>query len=177
MAVKPPHAPVAAKPPQDTAASAVKRLADSDPAGRHICYRVYLSGRGWQKPVCDGTTSATTGRNEPIKALNIAVTGTGGSSAGAFLQDPGSTDRQGRWADRWTDVIADGKDNYIGSTKESAPYMTGFAIDIGNGPVCQTTKVRGDDWSGWGCAEARPGFIFGGSRENERWLEAVELTV
>ncbi|MFI1539437.1 hypothetical protein [Streptomyces anandii] len=173
----PPHAPVTVEPPQDTAATAVNRLAESDPSGRHICYRVHLSGQGWQKPVCDGETAGTTGPNEQITALNIAVTGTSGSSADAFLHDPGSTDRQGRWAQRWTDVVADGKDNYIGSTKKGAPYMTGFAIEIGSGQVCQTTKVRGDAWSGWGCADARPGFIFGGTRENERRLEAVRLTV
>ncbi|MCF3137165.1 hydrogenase expression protein HypA, partial [Streptomyces olivochromogenes] len=173
----PPGATTTARPPQDTAATAVNRLAGSDPSGRHICYRAYVSGQGWQRPVCDGTMAGTTGQNKPIKALNIAVTGTGGSDANAFRHDPESTDGQGKWVKQWTGITADGRNNYIGSTKKSAPYMTGFAINIGSGRICQTAKVRGAAWGGQGCADPRPDFVFGGTLENTRWLEAVKFTV
>ncbi|WAZ25681.1 hydrogenase expression protein HypA [Streptomyces cinnabarinus] len=177
VTAEPPRTTVTAKPPQDTAATAVNRLARSDPSGRHICYRVHLSGSGWQKPVCDGTLAGTTGQNKPIKAINIAVTGTGGSAANAFRHDPESTDGQGKWVEEWTAITADGRNNYIGSTKQGAPYMTGFAINIGSGRICQTAKVRGYDWGGQDCADQRPDFVFGGTLENTRWLEAVKFTV
>ncbi|MGQ4381247.1 hypothetical protein ACN6K9_005347 [Streptomyces sp. SAS_267] len=173
----PPRATVTAKPAQDTAATAVSRLARDDPSGRHICYRAYVSGQGWQKPVCDGTMAGTSGRNHPVKALNIAVSGSGGSAANAFVQDPGSSDGRGKWEPRWTAVIADGRNNYIGGTKSGAPIMSGFAINIGSGRICQTTKVHGSDWGAQDCADARPGFVFGGALENDRWLEAVKFTV
>ncbi|MFF7134955.1 hypothetical protein ACFZBZ_21670 [Streptomyces sp. NPDC008196] len=177
VTAKPPRATVTAKPRQDTAATAVNRLHRNDPSGRHICYRAYLSGQGWQKPVCDGTLAGTTSGSHPIKALNIAVHGGDGSSANAFVHDARSTDGRGKWAPQWTAVIGDGKDNYIGSTKSSAPYMTGFAINIGSGHVCRTAKVHGYDWGSSDCADPRPGFIFGGALENTRWLEAVKLWV
>ncbi|MEV6016376.1 MULTISPECIES: hypothetical protein [unclassified Streptomyces] len=177
VTAQPPRATVTAAPAQDTAATAVNRLARNDPSGRHICYRAYVSGQGWQKPVCDGTMAGTSGRNSPIKALNIAVSGGGGSAANAFVHKPGSTDGRGTWEPRWTAVIADGRNNYIGSTKKSAPVMSGFAINIGSGRICQTAKVHGFDWGAQGCADARPGYVFGGALENDRWLEAVKFTV
>ncbi|MFF4354364.1 hypothetical protein [Streptomyces sp. NPDC001530] len=177
VTARPPRTTVTAKPPQDTAATAVRRLARSDPGGRHICYRVYLSGQGWQKPVCDGTLAGTTGQNKPIKSINIAVTGSGGSAANAFVHDAKSTSGQGRWEPQWTAIVGNGKNNYIGSTSKSAPYMTGFAINIGSGQVCEIAKVHGYAWGGQGCADARPDFVFGGTLENTRWLEAVKFTV
>ncbi|MET8095691.1 hypothetical protein ABZV29_04355 [Streptomyces sp. NPDC005236] len=177
VTARPPQATVTAKPAQDTAATAVSRLARNDPSGRHICYRAYVSGQGWQKPVCDGTMAGTSGRNSPIKALNIAVSGSGGSAANAFVHDPASSDGRGKWEPQWTAVIADGRNNYIGSTKKSAPVMSGFAINIGSGRICQTAKVHGFDWGAQGCADARPGYVFGGALENARWLEAVKFTV
>ncbi|MEV2210856.1 hydrolase [Streptomyces sp. NPDC050997] len=170
-------ATVTAQPPQDTAATAVNRLAKDDPTGRHICYRAFVTGDGWQKPVCDGTFAGTTGQNKPIKALNIAVYGAGGSAANAFLHNPESTDGKGRWSPSWTAIVADGKNNYIGSSKKDAPDMLGFAINIGSGKVCQTARVHGFDWGAQGCADPRPRYIFGGALENDRWLEAVKFTV
>lgn len=177
VTARPPRATVTARPPQETAATAVNRLARSDPGGRHICYRVYLSAGGWQKPVCDGTMAGTTGQNKPIKAVNIAVTGAGGSAANAFRHDPASTNGEGKWVKQWTAVVADGRNNYIGSTSSGAPYMTGFAVNIGSGRICPTAKVRGYDWGGQDCADKRPDFAFGGTLENTRWLEAVKFTV
>ncbi|MFG2452368.1 hypothetical protein ACGFSG_23585 [Streptomyces sp. NPDC048512] len=177
ITARPPQATVTAKPAQDTAASAVKRLARNDPSGRHICYRAYVSGQGWQKPVCDGTMAGTTNQNRPIKALNIAVSGSGGSSANAFVHNSASKDGRGKWMPQWTPVRADGTNNYIGSTKKGAPNMSGFAINVGIGRVCQLAKVHSFDWGGQGCADARPGYIFGGALENDRYLEAVKFTV
>ncbi|WP_051742146.1 hypothetical protein [Streptomyces xylophagus] len=177
VTAKPPQATVTAKPAQDTAATAVNRLHRSDPSGRHICYRAYLSGQGWQKPVCDGTLAGTTSGTHPIKALNIAVYGGSGSAANAVVHDANSTNGQGKWEPQWTAVMGDGKNDYIGSTKSSAPYMTGFAINIGSGQLCRTAKVHGYDWGSSDCTQPRPGFIFGGTMENTRWLEAVKLWV
>ncbi|CAM5649858.1 Hydrophobic W protein OS=Streptomyces fumanus OX=67302 GN=GCM10018772_05510 PE=4 SV=1 [Streptomyces fumanus] len=62
VTVRPPKATktVTAKPPAETAATAVNQLAKKNP-GRHVCYRAYVSGRGWQKPVCDGAAAGTPG--------------------------------------------------------------------------------------------------------------------
>ncbi|MET8129528.1 hydrogenase expression protein HypA [Streptomyces sp. NPDC005065] len=169
-------ATASAKPPQSTAASAVNQLAKNDP-GRHICYRAYVSGQGWQKPVCDGTMAGTTNQNHPIKALNVAMSGSGGSSANAFVHNPTSTDGNGKWMPQWTDIKGDGTNNYIGSTKKGAPNMSGFAINVGTGRICQLAKIHSLDWNDQGCADARPGYTFGGALRNDRYLEAVKLTV
>ncbi|MFR0352257.1 hypothetical protein [Streptomyces sediminimaris] len=179
VTVRPPEATetVTAKPAPDTAATAVNRLAKDDP-GRHICYRAYVAGRGWQKPVCDGTVAGTTNQNRAIKALNIAVRGTGGVAANAFVHNPKSTDGKGVWKPHWTANTADGKDIYIGSAKKSAPNMLGFAINIGSGgQICQSAHVRGAAWGQWGCVNPRPDFVFGGTLSNDLWLDAVKFTV
>ncbi|MFD7502297.1 hypothetical protein [Streptomyces sp. NPDC059850] len=164
-------------PRRETAATAVKRLSDEDPSGRHICYRAYVDGQGWQKPECDGAMAGVAERNRPIKSLNIAVYGVDGSSANAFIEKPNSSDGKGGWEPQWTPVMDDGKDNYIGTTSEDAPKMLGFAINVGTGQVCQSTRLRESDWRTKGCAKARPNLIFGGSLKNGTWLEAVKLTV
>ncbi|WP_458243457.1 hypothetical protein [Streptomyces sp. MAI_2237] len=179
VTVRPPAATatVTARPAADTAASAVNRLARNDP-GRHICYRAYVSGQGWQKPVCDGTVAGTTGQNRSIKALNIAVRGTGGTAANAFVHKPGSTDGKGVWMPHWTANTADGKDIYIGHAQKSAPNMLGFAINIGSGgQVCQSARVHNSDWGQWGCVGPRPEYVFGGTLTNDVWLEAVKFSV
>ena len=170
-------ATVTAEPPQDTAASAVKRLAASDPSGRHICYRAYVSGHGWQKPVCDGTMAGTSGRNRPIKALNIAVHGVGGSAANAFRHTAEPVDGRGEWQPSWTAVTGDSRNFTIGSAKRNAPNMLGFAMNVGTGEICNTVRLRGHDWGGRACSKPRPDFTFGGTLDNEVWLEAVKLTV
>ncbi|MFG2514724.1 hypothetical protein [Streptomyces sp. NPDC048584] len=168
---------VTAKPPQDTAASAVRRLAASDPSGRHICYRAYVSGKGWQKPVCDGTMAGTTGQNRPIKALNIAVHGVDGSAGNAFRHASKPVDGRGEWQPSWTAVTGDGKNFTIGSPKKDAPDMLGFALNVGSGEICNTVRLRQRDWGGRVCTKPRPDFVFGGTLDNDVWLEAVKLTV
>ncbi|WP_406350135.1 hydrolase [Streptomyces sp. NBC_00658] len=167
-----------AKAPENTAAVAVQQLDTRDP-GRHICYRVYVTGSGWSDPVCDGTTAGAVGQNKPVKALNIAVSGTNGTAATAFVYDPQSTNGQGHYNAPWKGV-ADGVDNYIGSTKKDAPNMLGFAINVGESTsvVCQTTHVHDEGWHGLGCDE--PGgenLTFGGTLNNSLWMEAVRFTV
>ncbi|WP_329433921.1 MULTISPECIES: hypothetical protein [Streptomyces violaceoruber group] len=164
------------RPPRDTAAVAVKRLADGSSSSRHICYRAYLAGQGWQTPVCDGKVTAGADQDLPIKALNIAMTGVGGSSANAFTYKTGSADGRGEW-NQWTAVVGDGKDNYIGSTRSSAPKMLGFAINIGKGQLCHVARVHNSDGGHRACVKARPAFTFGGSLLNKAWLRSVEFTV
>ncbi|MEV7860753.1 hypothetical protein AB0O86_18450 [Streptomyces hirsutus] len=168
---------VTAKPPQDTAASAVKRLARNDPSGRHICYRAYVAGQGWQKPVCDGTIAGTSGQNRPIKALNIAVHGVDGSAANAFRHSSKPVDGRGEWQPSWTAITGDGKNFYIGSSKRNAPNMLGFAINVGSGEVCHTVRLRQGDWGQRTCSKPRPDYTFGGTLDNDVWLEAVKFTV
>ncbi|MGF1342278.1 hydrogenase expression protein HypA [Streptomyces flavovirens] len=172
-----PAATVTAKAPLNTAAGALSSLAKNDPQGRHICYRAFVYGSGWQAPVCDGTMTGTTGQGKQITALNIAVWNVGGSSANALLNDPSSTSGNAKWAPNWTAVAADGKDNYIGSSKKDAPFMTGFAMNIGKGSVCHTAKMRGGGWGSQFCKNARPEYMFVGTTANENWFEAVKLTV
>ncbi|MFF1459833.1 hydrogenase expression protein HypA [Streptomyces sp. NPDC058330] len=172
-----PTATVTAKAPLNTAASALSSLAKSDPQGRHICYRAFVYGSGWQMPVCDGTMTGTTGQGKQITALNIAVWNVGGSSANALLNDPGSTSGNAKWFPKWTAVIPDGKNVYIGSSKKDAPFMTGFAMNVGKGSVCHTAKMRGGGWGPQFCKDARPAYMFVGTTANENWFEAVKLTV
>ncbi|QIY68467.1 hydrolase [Streptomyces sp. RLB1-33] len=167
-----------AKPQEDTAATAVTQLAAQDP-GRHICYRAYLTGKGWTKPVCDGAMAGTVGQNRPIKSLNLATSDTDGTAATAFVYDPQSTNGNGHYFGPWKGVV-DGADLYIGSTKKDDPYMLGFAMNVGQSKsvVCQTTHVHNEGWHGLGCDE--PGgdnYIFGGTLSNLLWLEAVKFTV
>lgn len=164
------------KPKPATAATAVKKLAAKD-SGRHICYRAFIAGDGWTDAVCDGAATGTVDDAKQITALNIAVSGSLGSGANAFIHNPASTDGNGMWEPQWTAIIDDNKDNYIGSSKDGAPYMTGFALNIGSGQVCETARNTGWDWGGQGCADARPKYLFGGTLDNSRWLVAVKFTV
>ena len=75
------------KAPEKTAASAVQQLAADDPSGRHICYRVYAAGEGWTDAVCDGEIAGTEDSGTPLKAVNIAVSGTKGTSGGPYVPD------------------------------------------------------------------------------------------
>ncbi|MFJ1899110.1 hydrogenase expression protein HypA [Streptomyces sp. NPDC088115] len=172
-----PTATVTAKAPPGTAASAMSSLAKNDPHGRHICYRAFVAEHGWQQPVCDGTVTGTTDQGKKITALNIAVWNVEGSSANALLHDPGSTSGNSKWAPNWTAVIADGKNNYIGSSKKGAPFLTGFAMNIGDGSVCHTAKMGGGGWGPQICKNKRPEYMFVGTTANDHWFEAVRLTV
>ncbi|MFB8024175.1 hydrogenase expression protein HypA [Streptomyces sp. NPDC056465] len=172
-----PAATVTAKAPPATAAGALSGLAKSDPEGRHICYRAFVSGSGWQTPVCDGTMAGTAGQGKQITALNIAVWNVGGSSANALLHDQGSTNGSATWAPSWTATVADGKDNYIGSAKRGAAFLTGFAMNIGNGSVCHTARLDGGGWGPQYCKNSRPEYMFVGTTDNTKWFEAVKLTV
>ncbi|HWU06122.1 MAG TPA: hydrogenase expression protein HypA, partial [Streptomyces sp.] len=172
-----PTATVTAKAPPNTAAGALSSLAKADPEGRHICYRAFVAGNGWQAPVCDGTMAGTAGQGKKITALNIAVWNVGGSSANALLHDQGSTSGNAKWVPSWTAVVADGKDNYIGSSKQGAPFMTGFAMNVGKGGVCHSARLRGGSWGPQYCKNSRPEYMFVGTVDNESWFEAVKLTV
>ncbi|MFD6421079.1 hydrolase [Streptomyces sp. NPDC060198] len=166
------------KAPEATAATAVNRMAKDDPSGRHICYRAFIKGEGWTDPVCDGTMAGNT-RSVPIVSLNFAVYGVGGSSANAFLHDPASTNGQGAWQpSQWTAIVADGKDNYIGGTDPEAEVMSGFAINVGSGQICQNIRFTGSEWDkAPTCQGPRNAYNFGGTVDNGHALEAVLFTV
>ncbi|MGW1556881.1 hydrolase [Streptomyces sp. NPDC002144] len=170
-------APKPAKPKPDTAATAVNRLAKNDPGGRHVCYRAYVQGDGWQKPVCDGTVAGTVGQGQAIMALNVAVYGVQGSAGNAMVYNPQSTNGQGTWKPNWTAIVADRKDNYIGSTKEGAPYMVTFVWNVGSGQLCSVVKISGQNWDGQTCNNARPDLNTAGHFDNSRFVEAIKLTV
>ncbi|WP_327177124.1 hydrolase [Streptomyces sp. NBC_01335] len=165
------------KAPEDTAATAVNGMAKDDPAGRHICYRAFIKGEGWTKPVCDGAMTGNT-RNVPIVAVNTAIAGVGSSQIQAAVHDPRSTNGQPAWT-HWSDWIADGEDNYMGSTTEDAPVMTAFAVTISSGQVCQNVRYVGKDWYAEKCVDAKVsnGYNFGGSWSNDVTLEALLLRV
>ncbi|MGW5673533.1 hydrolase [Streptomyces sp. NPDC003860] len=166
-------------PPKVTAATAVRQLAKDEPSVRHICYRAFVGGQGWQEPVCDGAVAGTVGQKLPIKAMNFAVSGVGGSAANAFVNNPEAD--KGNFQE-WTSVIADGKDIYIGSSKDDAANLSGFAINVGDGQICQSSHVRGRSW-GDRCGNSRSDpnpdkkYVFAGTLDNGAWLEAVKLTV
>lgn len=129
--------------------------------------------------MCDGRTSGTPGRGT-ITAVNIAVSGTKGTSGGAYVHDPASSNGEGHFAKAWT-AVPDGLDHYLGSTKRNAPHMLGFTINVdgGAGKVCQATYVHGDDWLDKACDDPGTGFGFtyAGTHDNNLWIEAIRLTV
>ncbi|MEU4984630.1 hydrolase [Streptomyces sp. NPDC021969] len=159
------------KPPVRTAATAVKEIAARS-EGRHICYRAYVADQGWQDPVCDGAEAGTVGKNLPIKALNIAVSGTKGVTGnGAHVVEGWLT------GDDWASA-PDKTDMYLGSTKEAVSPMEGFTLSTVEGTVCPNTHVKDKGWQKQGCTEAGKWRYFGSNMENDRLqLEAVRITV
>ncbi|MFC8566029.1 hypothetical protein ACFUIW_09710 [Streptomyces sp. NPDC057245] len=147
-----------------TAAGAVERLG----SGRHVCYRVHLKGSGWTAPVCDGATAGKPDGGQPITAVNIAVTGAQRVNANEFIQHDGYTTD---WAG-----ADDKSDLTLGTASNSAPNLGGFAIGVESGQICQNNKLGGHGWPNGGCA-ADGGWVFAGSTEGPRWLEAIKLTV
>ncbi|MFJ2648016.1 hypothetical protein ACIO1C_14930 [Streptomyces sp. NPDC087420] len=160
---------VKAKPPANTASLAVMKLATQN-AGRHICYRAYVKGIGWQAPVCDGAEAGTQGQNRPITALNIAVSSTNGVNATPWTMGEG-------YKAPWKGA-ADGGDLYIGVASSSAPALGGFGINIGQPLVCVNAFVTDRAWLGLRCDN--PGgenLIFAGTLEKTLALQAIRLTV
>ncbi|WP_405816012.1 hydrolase [Streptomyces sp. NBC_01390] len=157
------------KPQVVTAAVAVTRLAARS-SGRHICYRAYVADQGWQEPVCDGAEAGTVGKGLPIKALNIATSGTkGNKGSGAFQFKI--------WKDtKWTQVV-DGVDNYLGSTKESDEPLQGFTIQVFDGSVCGNPHVADAGWLGVVCTDPGNWKYIGSRVEDHKQLEAVRFTV
>ncbi|MFI8948083.1 hydrolase [Streptomyces sp. NPDC053750] len=159
------------KPPARTAATAVKELAARSD-GRHICYRAYVADQGWQAPVCDGAEAGTVGKGLPIKALNIAVSGTKGVSGnGAHVVEG--------WrltGDKWTSA-PDQADMYLGSTKEAVSPMEGFTLATGEGAVCANTHVKDKGWLNQGCTTPKWRYFGSDMEKDKLQLEAVRFTV
>jgi Protein kinase domain/Clostridial hydrophobic W len=154
-------------PPADTAALAVRRLAAASP-GRHVCYRAYVQGIGWQKPVCDGAAAGTVGESRAIQALNIAVSGVHGMSGNGYLQKDG-------WVTPWK-IAANGINLYLGTAAPRATHLAGFAVNVGSGTICANAHVHIEGWHGVSC-DTPGSYIFAGTLTSSRWLEAVTLTV
>ncbi|MFE3829132.1 hydrolase [Streptomyces sp. NPDC059092] len=154
------------EPVENTAAVAVTKLNEQTP-GRHICYRAYVRGTGWQDPVCDGLTSGTEGQDRPIESINIAVSGTERVSANGFIEN---TD----WEPAWKSV-ENLKDLYIGTPDKDA-FMRGLGVSVGEGSVCVTARVHSQEWQEKACSE--PGsYKFGGTLSKDLALEALKLIV
>ncbi|UIX35059.1 hydrolase [Streptomyces sp. GQFP] len=161
--------PKETKAPEVTAATAVTQLAARS-AGRHICYRAYVADQGWQEPVCDGAEAGTTGKDLPIKALNIAVSGTKGTAGNGAWQYK-------NWeGTKWTKAV-DGIDNYLGSTKEADEPLQGFTIQVFDGSVCGNPHVQDGGWLGVVCTDAGGWKYIGSNMEQHKQLEAVRFTV
>ncbi|WP_405664796.1 hydrolase [Streptomyces sp. NBC_01166] len=158
------------KPPERTAAVAVHEIAKLS-GGRHICYRAYVADHGWQEPVCDGEDAGMVGKGLPIKALNIAVSKTGGvRGASAYVVEGW------RKGDKWQQQST-GKDMYLGSTKESYSALQGFTIGVLEGTVCLRTSVGGKGWGGRVCTKPAD-WVYGGSdMKLKLQLEAVRFVV
>nr|WP_206441846.1 hydrolase [Streptomyces boncukensis] len=157
------------KPRKSTAADAVRALADRE-EGRHICYRALVADKGWEDPVCDGGVVGEEG-GPPIKALNIAVSGTKGVTGASAYVAEGWKD-----GDEWQKA-ADGKNMYIGSSKEAVSPMQGFTIKVFDGTVCQRSRVQEMRWLDRVCTD--PGdWKYGGSpMDKKHQLEAVRFSV
>ncbi|MFE1151368.1 hydrolase [Streptomyces sp. NPDC058830] len=158
------------KAPERTAATAVQEVAARS-EGRHICYRAYVADRGWQTPVCDGAEAGTTGKGLRIKALNIAVSGTKGTSGnGAHVVEGWLT------GDNWSSA-ADGVDMYLGSTKEAISPLQGYTLAVSDGVVCQNSYVKDRGWLGLGCTDPGKWLYFGSPMDQKLQLESVRFTV
>lgn len=157
-----------AEAPERTAATALREVVARS-AGRHICYRAYVANEGWQEPVCDGVEAGTVGKGLPIKALNVAVSGTKGVQTNGFHMVDG-------WKTGWTKV-ADGKDVYVGSVEEADSPLAAFGIGIYDESVCQTAHVKNAGWMARGCSAPESWVYSGSPPDNRLQLEAVRLTV
>ncbi|MEU7188946.1 hydrolase [Streptomyces sp. NPDC045369] len=158
------------EPRERTAATAVRELVARS-AGRHICYRAFVQDDGWQEPVCDGAEAGTVGQGKPVKALNIAVSGTKGvTGASAYVGEGWRKDDAWRKED-------DGKDMVLGSTESADPPLQGFTLQVFDGSVCHEANVKDQNWTDKLCTE--PGqWRYGGSpMERNLPLEAVRFTV
>jgi hypothetical protein len=156
-----------------TASAAVQRLAARE-AGRHICYRVYVATFGWQIAVCDGSVAGSEVDARSIKAIQIAVSGTHGTSGTAYLQ------AKGWWNKPWI-TVPDGTDLVLGTPSQDAPNLSGFGISVdgAKSTVCQNTYSRGGPWQGLECdtPQTSNNYIFGGTMDSTRWLDAVRFSV
>ncbi|MGW7366924.1 COG1470 family protein [Streptomyces sp. NPDC054841] len=158
------------QPAERTAATAVRELAARS-QGRHICYRAYVADAGWQDPVCDGAEAGTVGKGTPIKALNIAVSGTKGVTGSSAYVGEGW-----RKGDEWLSAV-DEQDMVIGSDKEADPPIQGLTFKVFDGSVCQDSYVKDRQWMGQTCTDPG-GWKYGGSpMELNLQLEAVRFTV
>ncbi|KUF18732.1 hypothetical protein AT728_06690 [Streptomyces silvensis] len=120
--------------------------------------------------MCDGAEAGTVGEGRPIRALNIAVSGTDGVSAtAAYVRE------HWRAGDRWK-AAEDQKDLYIGDKKSDHP-MQGFSISIPGGSACFEVYAKDVEWIQEVCTPEGKDFYAGAPMEKDLQLEAVRLKV
>ncbi|WP_206742975.1 hypothetical protein, partial [Streptomyces sp. AcH 505] len=158
--------------PTDGSAAAKVRQVAAKAQGRHICYRVYVKTGGWQPAQCDGRTAGSGDDTRSVKAIQIAVSGTSGTSATAYIQAKG-------WVKKPWMTVADGSNLTLGEASQGAPNLSGFGISVGKGSVCLNTYSRGGPWQGHACdtPQTANNYIFGGTMDVTRWLDAVRFIV
>ncbi|MEU6682288.1 hypothetical protein [Streptomyces sp. NPDC046832] len=105
-----------------------------------------------------------------------AVHGVGGSAANAFRHRAKPVEGRGEWRPSWRAVTGDGRNFIIGSAKRYAAHAglrheRRHRRDLQHRPPAATTGADGD------AASPAPDFTFGGTLDNDIWLEAVMLTV
>ncbi|MFE9452339.1 hypothetical protein [Streptomyces sp. NPDC006739] len=155
-----------------TAAAAVVRLAAAHP-GRHICYRAYVTGVGWEGPVCDGGVAGGTGNNGPIQAVELSTAGTSGNEANAYMA-------KGGWQGGGWKGAGNGRNLVIGNPG-SGTGMKAFMTRVKSGTICANTYVSSN--VGWqitqcGSSGAKPDYLFCGLADSTpRQIEAVVFKV
>ncbi|MEU3460687.1 hydrolase [Streptomyces sp. NPDC006733] len=154
-------------PKPDTAAVAVTALNEKSP-GRHVCYRAYVAGIGWQHTVCDGDIAGTQNEGRSIEAVNIAVSGSRMASGNAFMETVG-------FPPSWTSA-AEMKDLTVG-TPGKGLELDQFTMSLSDGVVCGNAFVERDQWLGKGCDHpGGPGnWISVGVTDKSLHLEAFQL--
>ncbi|MCZ4120308.1 hydrolase [Streptomyces sp. H39-S7] len=156
-----------AKPKPDTASVAVTELNAKDP-GRHVCYRAYVAGIGWQHSVCDGDIAGTQNEGRSIEAVNIAVSGSRATSGNAFMETVG-------FAPSWASA-AEKKDLTVG-TPGKGLQLDQFTMSLSDGVICGNAFIERDQWLGKQCDHpGGPGnWISVGVTDKTLHLEAFQL--
>ncbi|MFD4755936.1 hydrolase [Streptomyces sp. NPDC058426] len=177
---KPKESTAPKKPPVETAATAVRRLATQKPDKKHMCMRIRIGKDHWSKPNCEdnfaGINADGKTFGEPFTAINIASYGMNGISAAALVNNPGG---KPVWRPT-TKVIPDGSDLYIGDPggKDDLqpPTFAGMKVTVGTGQVCHIVHFHHTNSLGdYICAKPRPEYLFIGITSNGNPLDGLAL--
>ncbi|WP_431033372.1 hydrolase [Streptomyces sp. P6-2-1] len=177
---KPGESTAPKRPPAETAATAVRKLAAEKPDKKHMCLRVRTGRDHWSKPNCEddfaGINADGKTFGEPFTAVNIASYGMNGTSAAAMVTNPGG---KPVWRPT-TKVTPDGTDIYIGDHVEQGSLdpatLTGLKVTVGTGEVCHIAHFHSTSSFGdYICAKPRPAYLFIGITSNGNPLDGLAL--